>query len=880
MRFFLYVSILFSCAFAALNFNPNIEPLAASGINQGGNKAVARIQIGGGSTLAKIDFKNESTEVPFGKNYIYKVALYVSDQAQQQFSDAVWVKDVDFDVEGSYSGTYSFSGLSYSGTRNYFIVYYASKNAPANKSAGLNIAYLHDSLGTSYEVNKTISSIPINAYGVYLVAGSTKKIIESAIPGAGMKEFPAFEFTLEAKADQVDIFEIQTLTIKDTNEFFAVRPTDTDKIVKVILLEDRGFNNTAPNEKFVFSEEKQLVYLDLTLGTNLPSQVVFNIPVAKRPTLNGHIDADTKEKRRKFYLVYDIGSGVQSGDAFSVALEKGTAQSLTTTASIYDLNGIANPPAGAETATYEVPSNTLTMTNYKNLVTDWPNISAVIAGQQEVDFLEVELNAASQFTNTTWVITNGGKVPFTGSSDQGINHVSLYRVDGINESLIGSTKTFKDSKTAEITGITIPSDKHKYRIKYDFGVLSGAKKDAFNNISVLDARCVLKEITGVQYAGYAVPPDNSAAAPVTASVFEVVFVSSNAVNVVNGNQFEVRVGIRNNSTGVQTGLSIPINLMRDACTLRFYDNNINGTDISSEYVVSTPNGVFSVLNVGAPVRELTFTVLAANIKTNGPIAIDAYLGATMNVSNGSPCYFKRGYDSTTWQPAAKAGGVSTYHTIVVSGSESNKRSFPSYIEKVETKKDVTDTYKRFVNNDVLYENSMMLITFFDKGANIKLSDFEVQHNGVVLTAGAYVFEVNEDTGTMLIHNLGSTAGTIYIKDKYNVYEPSYINYNMNNGFAVWDVYPYPSPYNPDDGDCNIGFYCSETGASYTVYIYDAAGVQVAKSDKLDTIKGYNVWSWDGARESSGKKVGRGAYLVKVKVSGTKTEIVTTKIGVK
>ncbi len=883
LRFFLSIGILFSYAFSALAYDQTIEELAKGGINQGGYKAVARIQIGGSSTLAKIDFKNESTEVPFGKNYIYKVALYVSNQSQQQFSDAVWVQDVDFSTEGSYSGTYSFSGLSYGGgtTRNYFIVYYASKNAPADKSAGLTIAYLHDTSAVSYEVNKTISAIPINAYGVYLVAGSTKKIDAASIPGADMENFPAFEFMLEAKSNQVDIFEIQTLTIYDINSFFAVSPVNTRKITNIILMEDRGYNNTPPNEEFSFSEEKELVSLNLTIGGNTSSEVIFNIPASRRPTLNGNTGTISAQKRRKFYLIYDIGSGVQSGDKFSVALKNGTAESLTTTASAYNLNGIAEPPAESETATYEVPSNTLTMTDYKNLVTYWPYTpAAVIAGQQNVEFLDVELNAANKFENTTWTITNGGKVPFTGSSDYGITNVSIWRVDGTNEYLIGSTKTFKDSKTAEVTGITIPSDRHTYRIKYDFGVLSGAKKDDANNISVEDARCVLTGISGVQYAGYPVPPDNSAASPVTASIFEVVYVSSNVVNVVNGNQFEVRVGIKNNSNGIQNLLSIPIYLMRDACTLRFYENNINGTDISSEYVVSTPNGIFSALNVGPEVRELTFTVSAANIRTDGPVVVDAYIGATMNVSNGAPCYFKRGYDATAWQPAAKVGSTYTYHTIVVSGAEANKRSFPSYIEKIETRKTTVDTYKRFVNNDIVYENSQMLITFFDKGANINLADFEVQHNGVVLTEQANVFEVSQNAGTMLIHNLGSTSGTIYIRDKYDIYEPFYIYYNMNDGFAVWDVYPYPSPYNPDDGECNIGFYCSEAGASYTIYIYDSAGTLVAKSDKLTTIKGYNVWPWDGARQLSGKKVGRGAYLVKVKVSGAKSEVFTTKIGVK
>jgi hypothetical protein len=108
-----------------------------------------------------------------------------------------------------------------------------------------------------------------------------------------------------------------------------------------------------------------------------------------------------------------------------------------------------------------------------------------------------------------------------------------------------------------------------------------------------------------------------------------------------------------------------------------------------------------------------------------------------------------------------------------------------------------------------------------------------------------------------------------------------INYTiMSSGeFKISNALPYPSPYNPDNGDLRIGFDCTRAGVEYSVHIYDVSGREVFQETGLTTAQGYNRYNWDG-KFSGGGTVGRGVYVTRLHFEGYAKQDVVTKFGVR
>jgi len=153
--------------------------------------------------------------------------------------------------------------------------------------------------------------------------------------------------------------------------------------------------------------------------------------------------------------------------------------------------------------------------------------------------------------------------------------------------------------------------------------------------------------------------------------------------------------------------------------------------------------------------------------------------------------------------------------------------YPSYIEKVEWQANFTTSLERFVNGDIVEPVSKMFITLTNKGLDLDLSSIILKLNGVTLQPGPTVYEINTVTGVITVHDIGNNSGSIMI-DAFSGTQQlatTMITFDMTSGFAVKNLLPHPNPYNPDDGDCIIGFVSTEAG-TYDIFIYDAAGNEI------------------------------------------------------
>lgn len=872
---FLTVIFLLVQSLHAVVYFANFDD-AKTSISQGDKDAVVKFEARG--TFHGVRFKNGSTEVPFGKDDIYSVELYRASSPGNYtpgvdvLIGSAWVTTSDGE-----SDTQQISGFTetQAATTNYVLVYSVSKRAPSGKSAAAVLTNIND--GSSWLTTGDNSrDIDITASGLNYGSSSYEALYSKYVTniGPGMSDIPIMKFSLRAYKYPI---VVKSITIRNKDNNFITLAGQENGIKKITLLAATNYGENAYNG---IANCLKLVEATLPYGGQANNQLVtLIIPTADRVTIPVATSETDITHDWYFFILYDTGTSL-AGVNSSCALFDAEGYESGNPSNAFYLNGTL-PFADTQ---FPVVNATVLLDSYSTAC--MPAVGA-LSGQKRVKMLQFKLKTTEKITNATIVIQDE-KMMFY-DVDEGVNKVSIYR--GLTDPvLLGSTSTFEsDKKTCNLKGITLdlsPSSGKDYVITYDFGLHA---KDPWINppqSKIIQSSCQLINIKdgNALFASKKPLPEVADPISVTASRVWVTFVSSNASTVKPGDAFQVDIGILNNSQQVDPPLLTEwVYLISDLTRPKFYANNYKGNDISEEYKVTLLYNPSVSLNPGFtyPVT-FSYWVEANNLKTNGPVVIDAQVGYRSS-DLAAEIIYTRHYRSTSLYPAASTfdenNPVFKYKVINVSDASGKKSIYPSYIDHVEVQKNESSATQGFVNGDIVEENSIMYIYLKNNAPGMELSSLIVKLNGEILdTSDTTAIKITSTN--IKIGSIGDSSGTITIDGYSGItkLDTAYINFVMEDGFDARDLLGYPNPYNPDDGDCKIGFYMSEDG-KYDIYIYDAAGTQILEEKDLKAVKGYNLYNWSGDRKS-GNKVGRGVYLVKVVADGSKKKTITTKIGVK
>lgn len=876
-RFFIPLILLLCCQFVFAVTIANYAD-AKKQLKQGATDAVVRFTIKG--TFMGLRFQNSSSDVPFGTKSIYQVGLYRDlgtighfDPSVDVLIGTVWSADDTLESE-----TQEISGFteSPSVSTNYILVYSVHKEATYDKTAHVKITEITADNSTWVEVDPADAGryVTIKASGFIYVSDSFAAIYSSSVTniGKGMSNVPILKFALRAVDNDI---VIKSIKIRNADANFPTVSGDQTKITKITLLcatanQIDEYNGT--------SNCKILMEATLPIsGAGNSTVVNLIIPTADTITLDkASSDTDTTHDRY-FFVLYDIGSGFTATKG-SCALDYAEGYQSGVVTNNYVLNG---------TLPYGTTQFTVVAANVKmnSSSTACKPTIGVLAGQKRVKMLQVNLKITEEITAATWVIQNSKSNFYL--KDEGVCKVSLYK-DLTNPTLIASTSSFgSDNQTCTLNNVTMgynPSGTD-YFITYDFGL--NAKSAFLTNptSNLVESSCQLVNIKdgNAVYASFTPMPAVADSVIITASRVWVDFVSTNVTTVKPGESFQVDIGIQNISYRVDGSAGArAVYLISGQYAPKFYADDVNGNDISDEYTVTELPGPGITINAGTAGVPVTYSFLvqATNLRTNGPIVIDAQVG--YRNTDMSEVYYTRHYRGNTLHPAAEKFNTNTarYAVINVSGASGKSSIYPSYIDHIEVKANNYSANKGFVNGDIVNGNSQMSIYFKSYASGSELNSMVVKLNGVELdTDDPTSFYITSQNAW--IKDIGDESGEITV-DGYsgvNKLDTTYIYFVTEDKFTARDLLGYPNPYNPDDGDCQIGFYMSEAG-EYDIYIYDASGAEILKENDLEAAMGYNIYKWSGERKN-GKKVGRGVYLVKVKAKGdSKDEIITTKIGVR
>jgi hypothetical protein len=421
------------------------------------------------------------------------------------------------------------------------------------------------------------------------------------------------------------------------------------------------------------------------------------------------------------------------------------------------------------------------------------------------------------------------------------------------------------------------------------------------------------------FSGYLPAPEQYTPLPVYPSIIWVDFVSTNVSTVRPGDTFKVDIGVRN-IMGGEDGPSLgqsPLYLIPGTTPVfytkdvGFYTYSLGGKDITSEFHIQPDfNYPVSISAVYAQATTLSFSVTAANLKTNGTVYIDANPVYEVNYNpqlTNLPDVYYRAYfdDSNMLVPAARnwqQQDLPGYAVINLQGSgadinNSNGDINKSYVDSLELIGQDSDYNRKFQTATKLeIPGRTKLIVQLSPGSDFDKDRFVIYVNEQPYRPGSgtgaeYNYDENlgsieliigdpniagfSGTGTVLISGYAADSllhGSIGLIT---------LNYTIMNSseFKVSNTLPYPSPYNPDNGDLSIGFDCTRAGVEYSVHIYDVSGREVFKETGLTTALGYNRYSWDG-KFAAGGIVGRGAYVTRLHFKGYDKQDVVTKFGVK
>jgi len=820
------------------------------------NNPVLRITVSGNGTtddFTSIAIQNTGA-VPFGVNFIKAINLVWDANDNGIYDDAGSVGSITFATNGiSQTVQFAVSGQTSVANRTYFVLYDVDQAALASSTTDLTaLANLSFIISNGVQVNSgSGATITVKQSGIVIDTTLSGSIVPSTIISAGLLDVPIAKVRVKAVGVGVTI---NTVTINNSFNTFSPSTLLIENGVKQIKI---FADNVTDNQFFDGAAIDSLVGNQIVqsgIGDTISDVgVVLSTPV--------FIPTDSA---KTFFIMYSFGNGMTAGTQASVQIQNITGTNPLFTSGL-TLSGIkpVSLSANATVAAYNLKLNSVNSINQMGL--------SAIPGQKNIKVLNFNLsNTSGQSLNNVVVQISNPYGTFA-SDGQGINRVTLYEQKTTvptADLLIGSTVTFVNNTTAQISGVSLPANSSaNYFIAYDVGALAPVGQSFTAQLSNISG-------TGVNFTGVIPAPDVFYTTTVDAKALVVLNVTTNMTQVDINQTPQISITIQNQHptfgiSAVQINQIVP----------RFYVSNIQGADISFEY--SYP--VIAPVNFPVGSTQVFTFLVSPNTAidlTNGVIKLDALINYVHPLAASSTTIQTSRYigPGNIYYPAAQIQGDQWVMSGGTTTTYANK--FPSFIDYVQIdQQGLGTTIVPFLNNDYVKSQSKMMI-HFKSGAAVDLASLQLLLNNNLLVSN--IDYLNDGSGVVTINSLGTNAGVITLKIKDTAgaqVADTKISYRMSNSPVISDLLAGPSPYRAQvDGNLNVEFQSSEAGLSAKFIILNAAG-DVVYERKTNTVVGNNLITWNGL-VSNGSRISPGMYLLRVITqSGGKNIVIKSKLGV-
>lgn len=821
------------------------------------NNPVLRITVSGNGT-ATDDFTSIAIQntgaVPFGVNFIKKITLVLDANANGVYDDVANVGSISFATNGiSQTVQFSIALQSNLTTQSYFVLYDIDQAALASSTTDLtaqvNLAFL---ISNGVQVNSgSGATITIKQSGIVIDSTLSGTIVPSTLISAGLLDVPIAKVRVKAVGVSVTL---NSVTINNSFGTFSPSTALIESGIKQIKI---FADNVSDNQFFDGSAVDPLVgskVVQSGIGDTVSDVGIFLSTPVFIPT----------DSAKTFYIMYSFGNAMTVGAQASVLIQNMTGSNPLFTGGL-TLSGTL-PVALSANATVAAYNLKLNGSNSYNL----GGLSAIPA-QKNIKVLDFNLSNTSGAALNNVVVQISNPYGSFASDGQGINRVTIYEQKTTiptADLLIGSTVTFVNNSTAQISGISLPANSSaNYYVAYDVGDLAPAGQSFAAQLSNISG-------TGVNFSGVVPAPNTFSTTTVDAKALVVLSVTTNLTQIDPTQTPQISITIQNQHStfaiaAAQINQIVPC----------FYVSNIQGSDVSFEYNVPT------ITPVNFPVgstQVFTFTVSpnTAIDLTNGVIKLDALVDYVHPLAASTTHIQTTRYigPGNVYYPAAQVQGGQWVMSGGTTTTYANK--FPSFINYVEIdQQGLGTTIVPFLNNDYVKSQSKMMI-HFKSGAAVDIASLQLLLNNTALVSNTDY--LNDGSGTVTINSLGTSTGilTLKLKDTAGVQmADTKISFRMSDNNVISNLLAGPSPYKARiAGNLNVEFQSSQAGLEAKFLVINAAG-NIVYENKVNTVVGNNLITWNG-NTSNGSKISPGMYLLRVIAkSGGKNIVIKSKLGV-
>jgi hypothetical protein len=840
---------------------------------------------------------------------------------------------------------YKFSFEPPAASANYSIRYKISPKAKYSLSGDSAKVVVNAKILSIQEGSDPNNLVPINddnalditvkANGLVYKPGSLKSLLpgnsSSVPPGIS---FAIMQFTLRAEKSDV---AVKNIRLDSASNFATSDENRGINVSRIILLADDGDGD-------YFGADREIIVCDtgeLSYSKNGNTHESINLPFTQPITLSAYSEdssgvPNTPLSEKVFYVLYELGPAYDTNHKTVSCLLAGGGGSFVSNGSAAALR--LNASLNITVACKPVDAWLISSTAQVNAPT------VVVAGQRGVKMINFtyfvpDTHEPAQIKNVTIEIANGGGT-FRPRFDDGVSRLLLYKYPPVNSGEISPSLAgvgeIVSSSIAVFRNQTLERGENRYYVVYDIGVLANVTTSAQAQVTGISVPSNSKNsnANAVFWSPKAPPgPAHVNMYPSRALIgpLRVTDLLGNDLSSIDpGQQFKVYVPIFNVSSLVYPG-SIPYgHPLSGGKTMEVFcqpSNNMNSTrpvfyngsdfnttstersDISHEFTWELETywgSIVSVNNIPVNPVVLTFNVTASNLKTSGPVYVDAQVLYNVYTDDNAYMYNDSAAPKATYQAHYDKDSYFRSAAAALGGGQIPVPSIPGYVTLQAnglvaatlwilpggvkfTNPDVS--VNSFVNGDKVPLNSSLTISLnAEMGAHLNY-DFEIYQNGVPLKKDTNWFLSGSIISLPASNFSAANAGANVLRiapvnklNKNDAIPEVNIRYDLLSPGGIMEIkeiLPYPSPYEPDAGSLYIGFENAsmDTGTA-TIYIYDVTGREVFREEEIKVNPGYNTHAWAGDF-SSGGKVGRGVYVLRMvfKGSGKRHEVIT-RFGVK
>ena len=548
-----------------------------------------------------------------------------------------------------------------------------------------------------------------------------------------------------------------------------------------------------------------------------------------------------------FYIFYAPDDDATIG---SIVKSQITAVTLTGRTSGQTVSALGTLPVPISPAEVQIIDNyNLELKDLFSLVA-----SKIYQGSYKVPILEFTLTSfCSSLSLVDITIKNDGHCRFSPYAD-GITKVWLYK-DNSNLGTIGAfdsrdiliKKSSQFNNAAQnviLENIKLLQNKEEtYFLLYDIGLLATSTFNAtIYNITATtdiyiaeDFPCELTSSQNISAIPVYISAIESNISTIETITTEDIFITMNVVNTGN------------------TTFSI------NYATPKFYQNNINGLDISSEYSLIPLQNY--PIQIGQGTSSLGFILSTQNIYTQGNIVLD---GLVSLITDNVNIILSRYQVDENQYHAISSDNILAMDIRL--SQESDDWDYPKHILAVNIATGINT--KNFESGDPAVPGSILQI-YLDKDS-IDESSLQASFSNITCTQvsdpnNIWEFNYNYETG-LFLSKAPPYSGIfeLSITDKAgNQLDPLSLDFNVSDKITIEDFLLYPNPFNPNENNPLVFSFKLNKEANVEIYIINSHGQIIKQESQYFSDIGYKEYNqWDG-KTDNGNYIASGIYSVRI-----------------